>query len=252
MIDRERQTVTTKQRLRAELRRGDPGTDDTLAPPEAEAIRRAMLAAAAAEAAAAEAAAAGRWRRAWPAGTVLAAAAATVAAAVLCLMAILIGRQLPRPGTGGTPRPLRAPPPSAAATLASRTDAAAAVRRPLDAGAGPAPIATPGRLARGRGHGPGHGAAGRMASGAIPRLGLERSVPPGIAGAAPGTPVAAEVTEIEAFARTAEGPRSGAVAGQASGAEPAAPASAETPRQVQFSTKGGTRVIWVMRPESSR
>jgi hypothetical protein len=245
MSDRDRQTVTTEQRLRAELRRGDRGAGEALAPREADAIRRAMLTAAA-EAAAAEAATAGRRRRAWPARTVLAATVATVAA-VLCLMAILIGRQLPRPGTGGTPRALRAPPAPAAAALPPRGDGVAATRGPLNAGAGPTPVATPGHLARGPGHGPGRGGAGRLTE------------PSGKGGGVTGnafetltTATEMSAPASEALAGTGEGPQSGEVSRKARIPEASAAASAETPRQVQFSTKGGTRVIWVMRPESSR
>jgi hypothetical protein len=234
MIHRDRQTATAEQRLRAELRRGDPGAGEALTPREASAMRRALLAAASA------ALAGGRRRGARRARTVLAAAAASAAAALflLAVLAVLTWRQLPRPETVGA---RRTPPAPAVAALPPRGQAVAAARSPLAASAVVAAVPAPdrrGRLGHAPGGSPGH-PAGRGGAGRAASVPATVAVMPAAAGGAPG--------------ERAEGlPGDVASGGMSDTEQQAAAALAEMPRQVQFSTKGGTRVIWLVRPESSR
>lgn len=261
---------STAPSWRAELRRGDPGAGETLAPAEAEEIRRTMLAAAGTMAARSEVPgrdATPRSARTGPYGSrrvlrAVAAAAVCALAAAGWLAFLAIG------GPRGKDRaaPTAAPPPAVAAVAATT-----AATEPAPAGTLPRRIAAPSTAAHGR---PPASSKARAATVAPPRQTAHalrsrasrssptvRPVPPvpqppTPRAPAPGDRLAAisavgavdTASEVGAVSEVAEVGATGAVA------EPPAAAPAEPMRQLQvrFSTPGGTRIIWLVREEAVR
>lgn len=242
---RDHEPSTAAPSWRTALRRGDPGAGETLAPAEAEEIRRTMLAAAGTMAGGSEAPgrdAAPRPARTGPYGGRLvlragaaAAACALAAAGWLAFLAFVGPRGKDRAARTATPPPAvaavaattAATEPTPAGTLPPRIAApstAAHSRRPASSTAQAATAAPPRQIAH---------ALRSPASRTAPTVRPVPPVPPAPQPPAPRAPTPGDRLAI---------------------AEPPADAPAEPMRrlQVQFSAPGGTRIIWLVREEAVR
>jgi hypothetical protein len=279
-----REPSVRARQLRAELRRGDPGAGEVLAPEEAAAMRRITIAAAAASDSRAAgwlarpASSAGRAarRRRSNAGNSVRKVFAAAAAAAICVVAAVSWQERLRPravGDGGAPSLRRA-----AATRGPQPDAlghTAAGAGRVAAGQPPSASEQAARIAS---LAPLHPLDGRAPT--RPRL---EPVPPARAARAPvaavaagmpaphaleGSAVAGVDTRVAAAPADPASPRAAAEPqaepqdrSETAAAGPPAPRAANAlaevgpalpPRQVQFSLPGGTRVIWQVRGPSSR
>jgi hypothetical protein len=210
--------------LRAALRQGDPGAGEGLTAAEVAALRRSLLAAVRGAAGPAE------QRPRW----VVAAAAAVVLAAAVSSLVWLWPHAVEEGRRGGV---------QSAAALAAAS-ARTAPRRPRSGGGPGAAVAVAARRDAARPRSRGRGPAARLGPGTVQHepAAMRREELAAIGRQAPAAMRREEPTSIDP--RVAEMPTTleRAVARAAPGAT--APAAL---RQVQFATRGGTRIIWIMR-----
>jgi hypothetical protein len=279
-----REPSVRARQLRAELRRGDPGAGEVLAPEEEAAMRRITIEAAAASGSrvagwlarprpASSAGRVARRRRSY-AGNSARKVFAAAAAAAICVVAAVSWQERLRPhevGDGGPPSLRRAaaargPQPDALGQAAGGVGRAAAGQAPsageqaariapLDPLDGRAP-----KRARLEPVPPARAARAPVAAGVAGMPAPHAREGSAVAGvdtrnaAAPADPAETRAAAAEPQAEPQDRSETAAAGPPAPGAPNALAevGPAVPPRQVQFSLPGGTRVIWQVRGPSSR